>query len=318
MARNIATGAELHRDKRRLFSMRKMTTIETVDGRKSVWPLLIAIAVAVFGLCTMLIVDHGIWDRQVESPLVIRYATTEDAAKAAQATVTPTTPKPALEPAEPGPKRVQPAIPENKSWVPNPAGTPLELARFVPDTYCYSSAMETPGSNYGVAQYAATPQQGVEDNMSGPELVHPRGHRAFPEACPQRCALTCASMAACPNSPASGRGFPNRRKTAKPFWNNPDTIFLKRRNRPDKNTRYERAINEGLGIMLYQPHREPYRIDRDQSDFAEIWRTAHHRRADDISSGIDTLKTLGLLSAAGLLLSMILALCGLDVNVDYF
>jgi hypothetical protein len=95
--------------------MSKTTTMETVDGRKSVWPLLIAIAVAVFGVSAMLLVDHGLWDRRVETPLVVRYESTADAAKAARATVTPTTPKPALEPAVPGPKRVQPAIPENKS-----------------------------------------------------------------------------------------------------------------------------------------------------------------------------------------------------------
>jgi hypothetical protein len=95
--------------------MSKATTIETVDGRRSVWPLVITIAVAVLGLCSMLIFDHGLWDRHVESPLVIRYESTADAAKGAGATVTPTTSRPALEPAAPGPKRVQPAIPENKS-----------------------------------------------------------------------------------------------------------------------------------------------------------------------------------------------------------
>jgi hypothetical protein len=95
--------------------MSKATTIGTVDGRRSVWPLVIAIAVAVLGVIGMLIFDHGLWDRRVESPLVVRYESTADAAKAARATVTPTTPKPALEPAAPGPKRVQPAIPENKS-----------------------------------------------------------------------------------------------------------------------------------------------------------------------------------------------------------
>jgi hypothetical protein len=93
--------------------MSKATTIETVDGRRSVWPLLITIAVAIIGLCSMLIFDHGLWDRRVESPLVVRYSSTEDAAKGPGATVTLTTPKPALEPAAPGPKRVQPAIPEN-------------------------------------------------------------------------------------------------------------------------------------------------------------------------------------------------------------
>jgi hypothetical protein len=95
--------------------MSKAPTIQTIDGRRSVWPLLIAIAVAALGVSGMLIFDHGLWDRRVETPLVVRYESTADAAKGARATVTPTTPKPTLEPAAPGPKRVQPAIPENKS-----------------------------------------------------------------------------------------------------------------------------------------------------------------------------------------------------------
>jgi hypothetical protein len=40
--------------------MSKTTTMETVDGRKSVWPLLIAIALAVFGVSAMLIVNHAL------------------------------------------------------------------------------------------------------------------------------------------------------------------------------------------------------------------------------------------------------------------
>jgi len=89
--------------------------MDTEHGPRSAWPLLIASAVAAVGVSSLLILDHGLWNRPVPSPLVVRYATTEDAAKAAHAVVTPTLPKPALEPAAPGPKRVQPAIPENKS-----------------------------------------------------------------------------------------------------------------------------------------------------------------------------------------------------------
>lgn len=63
---------------------------------------------------------------------------------------------------------------------------------------------------------------------------------------------------------------------------------------------------------------KPYQLDRNVSDFAEIWRDAERRRTEDISSDIDTLKTVGLFCAVGLLVSMIFALCGLDVNVDYF
>jgi hypothetical protein len=57
---------------RRLFRMSKTTTMETVDGRKSVWPMLIAIAVPVFGVRAMLLVDHGLWigvSRPARSPL---------------------------------------------------------------------------------------------------------------------------------------------------------------------------------------------------------------------------------------------------------
>jgi hypothetical protein len=95
--------------------MSKTITVETEDGRRSVWPLLITIAVAVFGVCSMLIVDHGLWNRRpVPNPKMAHYATTEDAAKAVGATVTHTTPKPAIEPVPAGPKPVQPAIPDQK------------------------------------------------------------------------------------------------------------------------------------------------------------------------------------------------------------
>jgi hypothetical protein len=63
---------------------------------------------------------------------------------------------------------------------------------------------------------------------------------------------------------------------------------------------------------------EPYHLGRDETDFAEVWRNAQFRRADDVSSDIETLKTVGLFCAAGLLVSMIFALCGLDIDVDYF
>jgi hypothetical protein len=68
-------------------------------------PLIVAIAVAVFGLLAMLIVDHGPWSRpQVQTAEVATYKTTGEAAHAVGATVTPTTPKAAIEPDPPGPK----------------------------------------------------------------------------------------------------------------------------------------------------------------------------------------------------------------------
>jgi hypothetical protein len=75
-------------------------------------PVVGAIAVAVFGVLAILIVDHGPWSRpQVQTAEVANYRTTGEAARAAGAVVTPTAPKPVLEPKPPGPKPAQPANP---------------------------------------------------------------------------------------------------------------------------------------------------------------------------------------------------------------
>jgi hypothetical protein len=75
-------------------------------------PVMAAMAVATFGVLAMLIVDHGPWNRpQVQTAEVANYKTTGEAARAVGATVTPTAPKPALEPNAPGPKPAQPANP---------------------------------------------------------------------------------------------------------------------------------------------------------------------------------------------------------------
>jgi hypothetical protein len=75
-------------------------------------PIAIVLSVAVFGLLAMLIVDHGPWNKPVvKNAEVTNYATTGAAARAVGATVTPTAPKPALEPVAPGPQPVQPAKP---------------------------------------------------------------------------------------------------------------------------------------------------------------------------------------------------------------
>jgi hypothetical protein len=81
--------------------------------RGSASPVVYALAVAVFGLLSMLIVDHGPWNRPHVQTAEAHYATTSAAARAAGATVTPTMPKPEIEPVVPGPKPVQPAIPAN-------------------------------------------------------------------------------------------------------------------------------------------------------------------------------------------------------------
>lgn len=80
--------------------------------RRGGMPLVIAIAIAMFGVLGMLIVDHGPWNKpKLHTAAVANYSTTGEAARAAGATVMPTEPKPQLEPDAPGPKPVHPASP---------------------------------------------------------------------------------------------------------------------------------------------------------------------------------------------------------------
>jgi hypothetical protein len=72
-------------------------------------PLAVALAVAVFGVAAMLLVDHGPWNKPHLRTAMINYGTTAAAAQAAGARVTPTVRKPVLEPEAPGPKPAQPA-----------------------------------------------------------------------------------------------------------------------------------------------------------------------------------------------------------------
>ena len=75
-------------------------------------PVMIAIAVAIFGVLAMLVVDHGPWSHpRVQSAEVANYKTTGAAARVAGAAVTPTTPRPEREPDAAGPKPAQPANP---------------------------------------------------------------------------------------------------------------------------------------------------------------------------------------------------------------
>jgi hypothetical protein len=74
-------------------------------------PAIIALAVAVSGVLAMLVVDHGSWNRPHLQTSEVGYPTTEAAAKAVGAKVTPTPPAPAIEPQAPGPKPAQPANP---------------------------------------------------------------------------------------------------------------------------------------------------------------------------------------------------------------
>jgi hypothetical protein len=75
-------------------------------------PATIAMAVALFGIVAMLIVDHGPWTRpQVQSAHVAFYQTTGEAARAAGASVIPTESGDRIEPATPGPKPAKPINP---------------------------------------------------------------------------------------------------------------------------------------------------------------------------------------------------------------
>jgi hypothetical protein len=76
-------------------------------------PLAVAMAVAVFGVLGMLLVDHGPWNKP-HLQTAGDYPTTKAAAKAVGATVTPTAPNSEIEPEAPGPKPAQPANPVSR------------------------------------------------------------------------------------------------------------------------------------------------------------------------------------------------------------
>ena len=87
---------------------------ENHSNRTAVHPVVAALAVAMFGVLAMLIVDHGPWNRpNVRTAEVANHRTTGEAARAAGAVVVPTEPRPALEPEPPGPKPAQPASPKS-------------------------------------------------------------------------------------------------------------------------------------------------------------------------------------------------------------
>src|SRR6201995_790585 len=85
------------------------TIMRNMQVRRIHPPLAVAIAVAVFGIIAMLLVDHGPWNKPHLRTALVNYGTTTAAAQAAGARGTPTTPKPAIEPEAPGPKPAQPA-----------------------------------------------------------------------------------------------------------------------------------------------------------------------------------------------------------------
>ena len=95
--------------------MKKRPKDENHSKRTLGRPVVVAMAVAGFGVLAMLIVDHGPWNRpQVQSAEAANYRTTGEAARAVGALVTPTEPKASLEPDAPGPKPAQPANPATR------------------------------------------------------------------------------------------------------------------------------------------------------------------------------------------------------------
>ncbi|HMM88374.1 hypothetical protein [Bradyrhizobium sp.] len=67
-------------------------------------PLKVAIAVAILGVLSMLVVDHGHWNKpKVQHPVVANYSTTGEAARAAGAQVMPTERRLEVEPDPPMP-----------------------------------------------------------------------------------------------------------------------------------------------------------------------------------------------------------------------
>jgi hypothetical protein len=72
-------------------------------------PVVFAAIVAIFGVLALLIVDHGPWSKPLTKQSTNTIIKTDDATKAAGATVAPTVPQSTIEPVAPGPKPVQPA-----------------------------------------------------------------------------------------------------------------------------------------------------------------------------------------------------------------
>ena len=80
--------------------------------RRGVHPALVALAIAVFGLLAMLIIDHGPWSRRhVQTAEIAKHQTTGEAARSAGAAVAPTEPKSRIEPEPAVPKQAEPPNP---------------------------------------------------------------------------------------------------------------------------------------------------------------------------------------------------------------
>ncbi len=83
------------------------------EGVRPVW---VALAVAIFGILAMLVVDHGPWTHPHvhTAQLATHHQTTEQSAQDAGAAVVPTNPRDAVQPDPSLPKQVEPAYPAHK------------------------------------------------------------------------------------------------------------------------------------------------------------------------------------------------------------
>lgn len=92
--------------------MAKNPSSEPRQQRTGGTPLVVAIAIASIGALSILIFDHGPWNKPKQQPAEIaHYSTTGEAARAAGAKVMPTEPKLQVEPDPAGPKPVNPVRP---------------------------------------------------------------------------------------------------------------------------------------------------------------------------------------------------------------
>jgi hypothetical protein len=83
-------------------------------AKRGAQPVWVALAIAIFGILAMLVVDHGPWSHpHRQSPQLAYHQTTGESARAVGADVAPTAPKSALEPDPLGPKREAPPNPEH-------------------------------------------------------------------------------------------------------------------------------------------------------------------------------------------------------------
>ncbi len=82
--------------------------------REGVQPVWVALAIAVFGILAMLVVDHGPWARPHfrTAQLATHHQTTEQSAQSAGAVVAPTKPRDQVEPDPSLPKQVEPPNPK--------------------------------------------------------------------------------------------------------------------------------------------------------------------------------------------------------------